>query len=72
MYVKIKDFSNIIKREIEDALKNNYEVLHSRIIKLYEEEREEGEFEACVRGKISALRGILDFIEEQEMFIKED
>ena len=62
----------VIKKEINEAITNNYDVLIVRLLHLYDTGREEGEFEARVRGKIDALEDILHFIEEQEMLIKED
>lgn len=59
---------NMLRREIKDALKSNYEVRQIRLEKL-------GDFDSFVHtvdGKIAALQGIEDFIDSFEKHCAED
>jgi uncharacterized protein YjgD (DUF1641 family) len=57
----IKDFAERVKEEIEDALKSNYKAKTEHIEKHYQ--CISCDLLATIRGKIDALRGIDDFID---------
>ena len=61
----IKEFANKINKEIEEALENNHRVKLERLQSLFKRGiAYDDEFVCNLNGKMWALQGIRDFIEE--------